>query len=119
MIVLITSLLSLIISFFLPWYFISVLSVGVYSFRTKRNSEVLLISSAILVVHIVASVILDINASGLISFRISGLFGLPFSFLFHLLVGLVPSLVFLMTSYVVLESRTLVKGRSKFAEKRG
>lgn len=111
-ILIVVSLLSLGFSFFLPWYFTAALAAGVYSFRPKRHSEILLLSLGILVVHLITSVILDIQASNLISLRISGLFGLPFHFLFHLIVGLVPALVFLSTSYVVLEARTLVKRRA-------
>lgn len=117
MLIVAISILSLLSSFFLPWHMIAALAAMTYSFRPKNHTEIITLSLSVTLSHLIAAFALDLRSGGLLSHRISKLFGLPFDPLFYLLTGLVPGLIFLSTSYVVLEGRNLVKRRPSFSEK--
>ncbi|NCN41501.1 hypothetical protein GW916_09680 [bacterium] len=105
--------LSLLLSFFSPWYSIVALSAAVYSFRKKSHREILLTSLLIVFSHLIAAFALDHQADGLISQRIAGLFQLPLKSLSYLMVALIPALLFLVTAYVVIEGRKLARKRER------
>ncbi len=109
---------ALILSLFLPWYFISILAAVIYAFRKLDRKEIFSLSGIILILISLVSVFYDLRADGVVSERMSALFSLPFQWLFHLFVGLVPASLFLTTAYVVSESRNLVKRRGRESEKK-
>lgn len=109
---------ALIILLFFPWYTLSVLAAVIYGFRKLDHKEVFSLSAFILILVSLTSALFDLQSDGLVSERMAALFRLPLDWLFHLAVGLVPATLFLITAYVVSESRNLVKRRERKTEKR-
>lgn len=112
------AVLALILSLFAPWYIGIALAAGIYSFRKKSHREILLTSGAIFIFHVFAAFLLDLQSDFLVSRRMGGLFGLPVHAFVYPLTALGPTLLFLITSYTVIEARGLVQRKPKKSDRK-
>lgn len=105
-------ILSLLISLLCPWYFIAVFAAMLASFKKFTPKELIRLSVAIFLSHVVAAFLLDGLAHGLVSQRIGGLLSLPFGALLYVMAALPPLVLFFSTYWVVRSSRNFVKRRA-------